>query len=156
MAFQMRLKTLEHKINYQLDQVNDDLASRGNDFNSNNKRIETMSSGIKKYLIHKGDRVNFPKPGDQVSVQYTGRLESGEIFDTSIGKGMPFTFTVDNGQVIKGWDQVIKTMSKGQREMVYIPASLAYGAKGAGGGRIPPNANLIFDIRLLKINKASR
>ena len=155
MTLGIRVRNLESKINNQLDILNNDNnnSTREIDFSKKNRRVKELPSGIKQYLIHKGDKTNFPKVGNQVTVQYIGKLEDGTVFDSSVKKGIPFKFIVGQGQVIKGWDLVITTLSKGQREMVYIPARLAYGAKGAGNGRIPPNANLIFDIRLLSIKK---
>ena len=152
MDLDQRMKHLERKISNQLDNLTqDNNNTRDVNFSKKNPRVKVLPSGIKQYLIHKGDKTHFPKVGDQVTVQYIGKLEDCTVFDSSVKKGTPFKFVVGQGQVIKGWDLVITTLSKGQREMVYIPSKLAYGAKGAGNGRIPPNANLIFDIRLLSI-----
>lgn len=92
-----------------------------------------------------------------VLVHYTGWLYDpskpdgkGKQFDTSVGKETPFGFLVGAGRVIKGWDQGVAGMhAKGKRTLI-IPASLGYGAAGAGGV-IPPNANLIFDVELVQI-----
>ena len=92
------------------------------------------------------------KPGDQVSVHYTGWLdnhgEAGTKFDSSVDRGTPFQFPLGAGRVIQGWDQGVAGMKIGEKRRLYIPSELGYGARGAGGA-IPPNADLIFDVELL-------
>ncbi|MFZ6655056.1 FKBP-type peptidyl-prolyl cis-trans isomerase [Undibacterium sp. TJN19] len=95
--------------------------------------------------------------GNSVFVQYTGWLhdpfakkEQGKLFDSSKGRP-PFTFTLGAGRVIKGWDQGVEGMRVGGKRTLIIPAELAYGARGAGNGVIPPNATLIFEIELLEV-----
>jgi ketosteroid isomerase-like protein len=93
-----------------------------------------------------------PKPGQQVTVHYTGMLEDGTKFDSSLDRGQPFQFNIGTGQVIKGWDEGLMTMKVGGKRRLIIPPDLGYGARGAGGGVIPPNAILIFDVELLGVN----
>jgi peptidylprolyl isomerase len=96
-----------------------------------------------------------PKPGQTVAVHYTGWLyengKKGKKFDSSLDRGQPFEFAVGKGQVIPGWDEGVATMKVGGKRTLIVPASLGYGASGAGGGAIPPNATLIFDVELLRI-----
>lgn len=86
--------------------------------------------------------------GDTVSVNYTGKLQDGTTFDTSIGKA-PFEFTVGAGSVIPGWEQGLIGMKVGGKRLLIIPPQLAYGASGYGP--IPGNATLVFEIELLKV-----
>ena len=90
-----------------------------------------------------------PKKGQKVSVHYTGWLENGTKFDSSVDRG-PFEFVIGVGQVIKGWDEGVSTMRVGGKRKLIIPPSLGYGAQGAGNA-IPPNSKLLFDVELLGI-----
>ena len=85
-------------------------------------------------------------------MHYTGRLKDGTEFDSSIKRGVPFTFILGRGQVIKGWDAGLQGMKVGGQRTLIIPAALGYGARGAGGV-IPPNATLKFDVELLKVGR---
>ena len=88
--------------------------------------------------------------GQKVKVNYTGLLTNGKKFDSSVGTGHPFEFTLGASQVIKGWDEGVAGMKIGGKRQLRIPPDLAYGAAGAGGV-IPPNATLIFDVKLLGV-----
>ena len=81
-----------------------------------------------------------------VDVHYTGRLDNGDVFDTSIPRGEPFRFTLGAGQVIPGWEMGILGMKAGGKRVLSIPPELAYGQRGAGNV-IPPNASLTFEAR---------
>jgi FKBP-type peptidyl-prolyl cis-trans isomerase FkpA len=99
--------------------------------------------------------------GQQAVVHYTGWLydpsapeHKGKQFDSSRQSGRPFRFVIGSGGVIKGWDEGVQGMQPGGQRQLVIPAELGYGATGAGGGQIPPNATLLFDIELLAIEDA--
>ena len=88
--------------------------------------------------------------GKTVSVHYTGKLQDGKVFDSSISRGEPITFPLGRGRVIKGWDEGIALMKVGGKAQLVIPPHLAYGESGAGG-IIPPNATLVFDVELVSV-----
>jgi FKBP-type peptidyl-prolyl cis-trans isomerase len=87
-------------------------------------------------------------PGDLVSVNYTGRLQDGTVFDTSVGKA-PYSFTLGAGQVIAGWDQGIIGMQVGGKRLLLVPPQLAYGSQDYGP--IPGNSTLIFEVEVVSI-----
>ena len=95
-----------------------------------------------------------PQAGQTVTVNYTGWLfvdgKKGKKFDSSLDRGQPFSFTLGQGQVIKGWDEGLATMHVGGKRTLIIPPELGYGASGAGGD-IPPGATLIFDVDLIGV-----
>ena len=94
--------------------------------------------------------------GDSVTVQYVGSLTDGTIFDASAKHGTAgFTFTLGAGQVIKGWDEGLVGMKEGGTRKLIIPPSLAYGDQ-AVGGVIPANSTLIFEVELVKVQKAAQ
>ena len=88
--------------------------------------------------------------GRRVSVHYTGWLTNGKMFDSSLGRGRPFTFRLGAGEVIAGWDQGVAGMKVGGKRKLTIPPELGYGAHGAGGV-IPPQATLVFEVELLGV-----
>lgn len=88
--------------------------------------------------------------GDTISVHYTGKLEDGTVFDSSLTRNSPISFTLGSGQVIKGWDDGLFDMCIGEKRRLVIPPELGYGSRGAGGV-IPPNAVLIFDTEMVAI-----
>lgn len=112
------------------------------------KDYTTTASGLKYYDLVEGTGVT-PLSEQTVVVHYTGWLEDGTVFDSSIG-GDPFSFQLGTGSVIPGWDEGVSTMKIGTKRQLVIPAALAYGDTGAGGV-IPPGATLIFEVELLEI-----
>lgn len=94
------------------------------------------------------------RQGDLASVLYTGRLTTGETFDQQIDPEKPLQFRVGRGQVIQGWDQIIKLMRVGDKWIVIIPPELAYGTRGSPP-RIPRNATLIFTIQVVGVERGS-
>jgi len=90
-----------------------------------------------------------PRPGQNVTVHYTGTLENGTKFDSSVDRREPYTFPIGTGAVIKGWDEGLMTMKIGGKRRLIIPPSLGYGASGQA--KIPPNSTLIFEVELLGV-----
>ncbi len=92
------------------------------------------------------------KSGQTVSVQYTGSLTNGTVFDSTASHGgTPFSFQLGVGQVIKGWDEGVAGMKVGGKRKLVIPASLGYGSQDVGNGLIPPNSVLIFEVELVSV-----
>ena len=88
-----------------------------------------------------------PKAGDKVKVHYTGKNLKGEVFDSSVERGQPFEFNLGRGEVIRGWDEGIAMLKKGEKAFLFIPSNLAYGERSMGD-KIPANAVLIFEVEL--------
>lgn len=112
-------------------------------------KVVTTDSGLKYQDLKVGDGAA-AKAGDSVTVHYTGWLKDGKKFDSSLDAKEPFTFKLGAREVIKGWDEGVAGMKVGGKRKLIIPADLAYGKKGAGEV-IPPNAELTFEVELLKI-----
>jgi len=110
----------------------------------------TTASGL-KYIDMVVGTGAMPQAGQTVTVHYTGWLKDGTEFDSSVRRGQPFQFPIGRGAVIKGWDEGVGTMKVGGKRKLVIPPALAYGEAGTGGGRIPPNAELVFDVELLGV-----
>src|SRR5215469_9795162 len=117
-------------------------------------QVTEMADGLKYTDTKIGDGAT-AKAGNKVSVNYTGWLyengAKGKKFDSSLDRGQPFQFTLGAHQVIPGWDEGVAGMKVGGKRTLIIPPELGYGARGGGGGVIPPNATLIFDVELLDV-----
>jgi FKBP-type peptidyl-prolyl cis-trans isomerase len=107
-------------------------------------------SGLEYIEVEAGSGAQ-AEAGKTVSVHYTGKFQDGKVFDSSVSRGEPITFNLGRGQVIKGWDEGIALMKVGGKAQLIIPPDLAYGERGAGGGVIPPNATLVFDVELVSV-----
>ena len=107
----------------------------------------TLKADLKTETIIQGSGSK-AELGMRVQVHYTGKLDDGTVFDSSVPRGEPFVFTLGQRQVIQGWEEGILGMLVGETRILTIPPALAYGSSGAGD-IIPPNATLIFDVQLL-------
>lgn len=114
--------------------------------------VETTSSGLVIIKTKKGKGKKTPSVGATVKVDYKGMLLNGKVFDSSYGKN-PIAFPIGVGKVISGWDEGIMKMKVGDKATLVIPSHLAYGPKVVGGGIIPANSDLIFDVELVEIIK---
>jgi FKBP-type peptidyl-prolyl cis-trans isomerase FkpA len=119
-------------------------------FDQGERIMITTASGLQYEDLTEGTGEP-AKAGDSVQVHYTGWLTDGTKFDSSLDRRSPFSFKLGKGMVIKGWDEGVAGMKVGGKRKLQIPADLGYGSRGAGGA-IPPNAVLVFDVELLKIN----
>ena len=109
----------------------------------------TTDSGL-VMLVYKEGTGDKPKTGQTVVAHYTGTLDDGTKFDSSVDRGIPFEFPVGQGRVIKGWDEAFLDMKVGGERTLIIPPELGYGERGAGA-KIPPHSVLIFDVELLEV-----
>lgn len=125
-------------------------ANQENLANAMKATMEKTSSGLYYKITKKTEGIT-PKAGDQVAVHYAGKLIDGTEFDSSFKRNQPIDIPIGVGQVIKGWDEGILLLKEGETATFLIPSDLGYGANGAGGV-IPPNAWLIFDVELVKVN----
>ncbi|KAJ2081808.1 Fork head 1 [Coemansia sp. RSA 988] len=106
--------------------------------------------GVQIETITPGNKTNYPKAGDRVSMHYVGSLEDGTVFDSSRKRGQPFKCAIGIRQLIRGWDEGVPKMSVGERAKFVITPDFGYGAQGVPG-LIPANSTLIFDVELLAI-----
>ena len=126
--------------------------AEGEKFLAENKKkegVKTTASGLQYKVITKGAGTVSPKATDKVKVHYTGKLISGKTFDSSVERGQPAEFGLN--QVIKGWTEGVQLMHTGDKFQFYIPSDLAYGDRQMGED-IKPGMTLIFDVELLEIN----
>lgn len=115
--------------------------------NAKRPGVVTLPSGLQYEVLSEG-KGRKPKATDKVQCHYHGTLIDGQVFDSSIQRGAPAVFGVN--QVIPGWVEALQLMPEGSRWKLYIPSGLAYGEQGAGGS-IPANATLVFEVELIKI-----
>lgn len=108
-------------------------------------------TGIRYIILQEGEGAP-PKPGQNVSVVYEGRLLNGKVFDKSPDRDHPLKFRVAREMVIQGWDQIVQLMKRGEKRLVIIPSELAYGSRGQPPD-IPRNATLVFEMELTEIKE---
>lgn len=123
----------------------------GTEFLEANKTVEgvkTTASGLQYLVLQQGTGDKHPTATDRVLVHYHGTRLDGTVFDSSVDRGQPISFGLN--QVIKGWTEGLQLMVSGEKTRLFIPADLAYGKQGAG--KIGPGATLIFDVELIGIH----
>lgn len=149
---QAAIQAFQKKAAEKMNAIGEDNIIAGKKYLAANKKkkgiIETKS-GV-QYKVIKAGKGKSPTEKDQVVVHYRGTLIDGTVFDSSIDRGEPASFGV--GQVIQGWKEILQLMKVGSKWEVTIPSDLAYGKNGAGG-KIGPNATLIFEVELMEIKK---
>ncbi|MEZ8739244.1 FKBP-type peptidyl-prolyl cis-trans isomerase [Photobacterium swingsii] len=116
--------------------------------NQQNEDVHTTASGLQYQVLQAGTGTVHPKASDKVTVHYHGTLLDGSVFDSSVDRGQPIDFGLN--QVIAGWTEGVQLMVEGEKTRFFIPANLAYGNRAIGS--IPPGSVLIFDVELIKIN----
>lgn len=116
---------------------------------STDSTYQVTASGLKYTVVKEGTGAR-PSASDNVTVHYTGRLTDGTVFDSSVERGEPTSFPLN--RVIPGWTEGLQLMQEGGVTVFYIPSELGYGETGTPGGPIPPNAPLIFEVELIKVN----
>lgn len=117
--------------------------------NKKRENVKVLPSGL-QYEVLKSGNGNKPLATDKVRCHYEGTLIDGTLFDSSIKRGEPAVFGVN--QVIPGWVEALQLMSEGDKWKLYIPSELGYGARGAGE-MIPPHSTLVFEVELLEVLK---
>ncbi|KTD35924.1 macrophage infectivity potentiator (Mip) [Legionella nautarum] len=145
-------KELMMKRSAEFNKKSEENKSKGEAFLKDNKSkdgVVSLPSGLQYKILEKGDGAK-PAKDDTVTVEYTGRLINGQVFDSTEKTGKPATFKVS--QVIPGWTEALQLMPSGSTWEVYIPSDLAYGPRSVGGP-IGPNETLIFKIHLISVKK---
>ena len=114
-------------------------------------QMTEIESGVRSEDVKLGEGA-IAAPGDLITVHYVGRLTNGRVFDSSVDRDQPFTFTLGLGEVIRGWDEGLVGMRVGGARRITIAPDFAYGDQGVG--TIPPNSTLVFDVELIDVQRA--
>jgi FKBP-type peptidyl-prolyl cis-trans isomerase FklB len=114
--------------------------------NEKKEGVKTLPSGLQYKVLAEGSGKT-PKAADNVTVNYKGTFINGAEFDSSYKRGKPATFQVD--KVVKGWTEALQLMKEGSKWQLFIPPELGYGDRG--GGPVPPNSTLIFEVELISV-----
>jgi len=117
--------------------------------NKSTEGVKETESGLQYLVLESGDGTQHPSARDKVQVHYHGTLIDGTVFDSSVSRGQPISFGLN--QVIKGWTEGVQLMTVGDKFRFFIPSHLAYGNRAAGS--IKPGSTLIFEVELLGINE---
>lgn len=148
-------KELMEKRSKELNQQAEENKKKGEAFlktNATKEGVVTLESGLQYKVIKSGEGIK-PTAEDMVTVEYTGRLLNGEVFDSTEKAGKPVSFKLS--QVIPGWTEALKLMPKGSTWEIYIPSKLAYGSRNVGGA-IGPNETLIFNVHLVDVKPEAK
>jgi FKBP-type peptidyl-prolyl cis-trans isomerase len=118
--------------------------------NAKDPAVHTLPDGLQFKVVHSGPANGLrPALGDEVKVNYEGKLLNGKVFDSSYERGQPAAMPLKG--LIPAWQEALPLMRPGDEWILYVPPKLGYGAEGAGGGEIPPGAALIFRIELIDV-----
>ena len=150
MTYDEAKKILDKFFKELAEKINGQNAAVGKAFLEKNKKEEgviELPSGLQYKVLKEGNGKK-PKATDKVRCHYEGMLLDGTVFDSSIKRGEPAVFGVN--QVIQGWVEALQLMQEGSKWRLFIPSEMAYGARGAGNS-IPPHATLIFDVELIEV-----
>ena len=150
MSYQEAKETLDTFFQDLANKINEKNIQAGKDFLAKNKEQEgvvELASGLQYQILTSGAGKS-PSITNRVKCHYTGMLLDGTVFDSSVQRGEPAEFGVN--QVIAGWTEALQLMKEGDKWRLFIPSDMAYGARGAGNS-IPPHATLIFDVELIEV-----
>jgi FKBP-type peptidyl-prolyl cis-trans isomerase FkpA len=144
-------KQQEQALQEQQEQLGRDVKTIEDFLAENNIQAQKTDAGLYYKVDQKGTGPEIDA-GDEVTVHYRGKLLDGTPFDASYDRNEPFTFTVGQGMVIRGWDEALQELREGSKATLYIPSPLAYGSRSAGPV-IKPNSILIFDVEVLDVKE---
>lgn len=147
---QAALQQLQMEMSRRVSEKNMAASKKYLDDNGKREGVTTTTSGLQYEVVTEGTGAS-PKATDTVTVHYTGTLPDGTVFDSSVQRGQPASFQLN--QVIPGWVEGLQLMKVGGKYKFFIPSNLAYGQRGAPNSPIGPNQALVFDVELIKIGK---